>query len=170
MKTKITIVLWVLLAIAVAATQGSRQSSGSNATPTAGSGLSRTVLVGATPAAAPDQSLQLARIEIAPGTKLPAHVHPGTQLASIASGELTYTVLRGEIRVERAASNGTPGPVEVLKTGETTVLHPGDAVIETEGMLHFGENLGTEPVVILAASLFAAGEPASITEEATPAS
>jgi quercetin dioxygenase-like cupin family protein len=168
MKTRITLVLWVLLAIVVAATQGSRHSVGSDATPSAGSGLTRTVLVSATPAAAPDQTLQLARIEIAPGTKLPAHVHPGTQLASIVSGELSYTVLRGEIRVERAASNGTPGPVEVLKSGDTTVLHPGDAVIETEGMLHYGENLGTEPVVILTAVLFEAGMPASIVEEATP--
>jgi hypothetical protein len=80
---------------------------------------------------------------------------------------LTYTVLSGEIRVERAASNGTPGPVELLMAGETTVLRPGDAVIETEGMLHFGENLGSEPVVILAATLLEADQPPSIVE-ATP--
>ncbi|MCC6790111.1 MAG: cupin domain-containing protein, partial [Thermomicrobiales bacterium] len=162
MKTRITVALWVVLAILVAATQGSQQSKGSDATPTAASGLTRVVLAGATPAAAPDQSLQLARIDIAPGTKLPHHVHPGTQLASIVSGELTYTVLEGEIRVERAAIDGVPGPVEILKTGETTVLRPGDAVIETEGMVHDGENLGTETVVIMTAVLFEAGQPASI--------
>lgn len=169
MKTRITVALWVLLAIAVAATQNSRRGIGSDATPTASGGLTRTVLAGASPAAAPDQRLELARIEIAPGTTLPAHVHPGTQLASILSGELTYTVLRGEIRVERAASSGAPGSIEVLKSGDTTLLRPGDAVIETEGMLHYGENRGTEPVVIMTAVLFAAGQPASIVES-TPVS
>jgi quercetin dioxygenase-like cupin family protein len=169
MKARITLVLWVVLAVVVAATQGHHESSGSSATPTAGSGVTRSVLVGATPASAPDQSLQLVRYVIQPGTKLPAHVHPGTQIASIVSGELTYSVVSGQIRVERAAPNGTPGPVEWLKAGETTVLRPGDAVIETEGMVHFGENLGSEPVVILAATLLEAGQPPSIIEEATPA-
>lgn len=162
MKTRIMLGLWVLLALVVAVTQGSGTSIGSDATPQAATGLTRTVLAGATPAAAPDQSLQLARIEIAPGTKLPAHVHPGTQLASVISGELTYTVLDGEIRVERAPVDGAPAAVEMLTSGQTTVLHPGDAVIETEGMVHYGENLGTEPVVLMTAVLFTAGEPASI--------
>jgi quercetin dioxygenase-like cupin family protein len=123
------------------------------------------VLVAATPASAPDQSLQLVRYIIEPGTTLPKHVHPGTQLASIESGELTYTVVNGQIRVERAATNGTPGPVETLTSGQTTVLRPGDAVIETEGNVHFGENLSDEPVVILAAVLLEAGQPPSLVME-----
>lgn len=165
MKTRMMVVLWIVLAMVVAATQGSSKSSGSDATPPAASGLTRTVLVGATPAAAANQSLQLARIEIAPGTKLPTHVHPGTQLASVVSGELTYTVVEGEIRVERAAVDGAPGPSEMLTSGQTTVLYPGDAVIETEGMVHYGENLGTEPVVLMTAVLFEADQPASIPTE-----
>lgn len=164
MKTKITLALWIALIIVVAATQGSNRSAGSSATPTASSGVTRSVLIGATPASAPDQRLELVRYVIEPGTALPPHVHPGTQLASIAAGELTYTVVSGEIRVERAGAGGTPGPVEVLTAGETTVLRPGDAVIETEGMVHFGENRGTEPVVILAATLLEAGQPPSIVE------
>jgi quercetin dioxygenase-like cupin family protein len=169
MKTRIMVGLWVVLAVLVAVTQGSQRSAGSDATPApAADGLTRTVLVGATPAAAPDQSLELAQIVIAPGVKLPPHVHPGTQLASIVSGELTYTVIDGEIRVVRTSVDGAPGAEETLTSGQTTVLHPGDAVIETEGMLHYGENLGSEPVVIMTAVLFEANQPASIPVDATP--
>jgi quercetin dioxygenase-like cupin family protein len=163
MKGRITIALWVMLAIVIAATQGKEDSKGSAlATPSPSTGITRTVLVGATPAAALDQSLQLARIVIEPGVRLPIHVHPGTQLASIVSGELTYSVVLGQIRIERASIDGAPGPVEMLMAGKQTVLRPGDAVIETEGVEHFGENLGSEPVVILTATLFEAGAPASL--------
>ena len=169
MNTRVTLALWIVLAIAIAVTQERRDSEGSTlATPSASSGITRTVLVGTTPAAAPDQSLQLARIVIEPGTTLPVHEHPGTQLASIVSGDLTYNVVLGDVRVERAAVDSTPGPVDVLHAGEQTVLHPGDAVVETEGVQHYGANLGSVDVVILAASLLEAGMPASI-PVATPA-
>lgn len=169
MRTRIMFVAWLALIVVVAATQGRHQSAGSSATPVvlaspAAGGVVRSVLVAATPESAPDQRLELVRYVIEPGTTLPAHIHPGTQLAWIESGELTYTVVRGEIRVERAAENGTPAPVEWLQSGETTVLRPGDAVIETEGNVHFGANHGTEPLVILAATLLETGEPASIAQ------
>src|SRR3954447_11837107 len=98
MKGRITLALWVLLAIAIAATEGHRDSSGSagSATPVSG-GVVRIVLVEASPKAAPDQSLQLVRYVIQPGTILPQHVHPGTQLATIDSGDLTYFVVSGRI-------------------------------------------------------------------------
>jgi len=162
MKTRMMLALWVALIVVIAAAQGRHESTGSSATPAAGGGVTRSVLAAATPAAVPGQSLQLVRYVIRPGTTLPAHVHPGTQLASIESGELTYTVVRGEIRVERAAANGTPESVETLTSGETTVLRPGDAVVETEGNVHLGENLSGDPVVILAATLLEAGQPSSI--------
>jgi quercetin dioxygenase-like cupin family protein len=170
MKGRLTLVLWVVLAIVVAATQGKGDSAGSVlATPASGKGLSRIVLVGATPAAAPDKSLQLSQITIEPGTKLPLHEHPGTQLASIVSGELHYFVVTGEVQVQRGAADGSPDSVETLAAGENTILKPGDAVIEREGVHHYAENQGSEPVVILTASLFAADQPASI-PIATPAS
>ena len=171
MKTRIMLVAWMALIVVVAATQGSQHSAGSSATPAglaspaASGGVVRSVLVEAKPAAALDQTLQLVRYVIQPGTTLPAHIHPGTQLAWIAEGELTYTVVRGEIRVERSTVDGTPGPVEWFQSGETTVLRAGDAVIETEGNVHFGENRGAEPLVILAATLLEAGQPPSIVQE-----
>jgi quercetin dioxygenase-like cupin family protein len=158
MKGRITLALWVILAIAIAATQGRSDSVGSElATPSPASGLSRTVLGGATPAAAPDQSLELASIIIEPGTKLPLHEHPGTQIASIESGDLTYVVVAGTAKIVHASSE-----IEELHAGQQTVLHPGDTVIETEGMQHYGENRGDQPVVIVAASLFEAGMPPSV--------
>jgi hypothetical protein len=171
MTARITLGLWVLLALAIAATQGRQESVGRfAASPTAalGSGVVRTILVEATPANAPDQSLSLVRYDIQPGTTLPHHIHPGTQLAYIDSGELTYTVVTGRAEIHRAAADGTPGPTEWLEAGTTTVLNPGDSVIETQDMIHFGADLGTEPVVILASVLLEAGQPASILEPATP--
>jgi quercetin dioxygenase-like cupin family protein len=106
--------------------------------------------------------LELVRYVIQPGTTLATHVHPGVQIAAIASGRLTYTVLRGEVPVTRAATAGTPGPTETIAAGEVTTLGPGDAVVEYPGAVHFGRNDGAEPVVILASTLLAAGQPPAI--------
>ena len=103
----------------------------------------------ADPPGAPGRTLSLVRYVIAPGAQLPAHIHPGVQLASIESGMLTYTVVSGTATVTRAGSP-TGDPV----TGPTTItLGPGDAVAENDGMVHYGANQGTEPVVILASLL-----------------
>lgn len=141
------------------------------ATPAAG-GSVRDVLVSGLPERAPGQELQLARYTIQPGTTLALHTHPGMQIAWIAEGVLTYTVVEGgEIPVWRAASEGSPEPAEMLGPGEQTELHPGDSVVETEGVVHFGANLGDEVVIILAATLLTEGEPpAIIVEEGTPTS
>ena len=132
----------------------------------------RDVLAADLPAAAPGQELQLVRYIIQPETRLATHVHPGTQIASIASGVLTYTVLTGEVPVLRAVADGTPIPAETVRAGQTTHLHPGDAVVERPGAVHFGENRGSEPVVILAATLLTAGQPAAIpvNDQGTPVS
>lgn len=168
MKARIVLVLWVTLAIAIAITQGRGSSFGSSAaTPTPSTGVVRTVLVGATPVNEPDQSLQLVRYDIQPGTTLPAHIHPGTQIAWISEGDLSYYVVTGKARIERAGQNGTHGPIEYIEAGNHTVLHAGDSVIETQDMIHYGANLGDLPVVILAATLLEADEPAAIVQ-ATP--
>ena len=56
---------------------------------------------------------------------------------------------------------------EELQAGESTVLSGGDTVIEREGMIHYGENLGTETVLIYTSTLFTTGVPGS-TVYATP--
>ena len=45
-------------------------------------------------------------------------------------------------------------PIRWSPTGPTTIeLDAGDSVIEIDGMVHYGENLTAEPVVILATLL-----------------
>jgi quercetin dioxygenase-like cupin family protein len=101
------------------------------------------------PPGAPGRTLSLVRYTIAAGAQLPPHIHPGVQLASIESGTLTYTIVSGTATVTRKGSaSGEP------VSGPTTItLGPGDAVAENDGMVHYGANQTTEPVVILASLL-----------------
>ena len=110
-------------------------------------------------------TLTLMRYTIAPGAKLSPHIHPGVQLAHIESGTLTYTVVEGTATVTRA-----DGTVEPVTAPATTTLGPGDAVAENDGMVHFGANDTTEPVVILATLLTADGEDLAVTVTTVAAS
>jgi quercetin dioxygenase-like cupin family protein len=137
-------------------------------------GAVRTTLAEGLPPGAPGQTLQLVRYDIPAGTTLAVHVHPGMQIATVVSGELTYHVLKGAVQIGRAANMTAAGPgsTEPLSAGESTVLYPGDWVVEVPGAVHYGENLGTEPVVLLASTLLVTGEPAAIpvNPEGTPVS
>ena len=130
----------------------------------------REILNRALPPAAPGQQLELVRYTIAPGSVLAVHVHPGVQLAWIESGELTYHVLKGEVPVTRQVGQAGGDRAEAIVAGETTVVLPGDAIVEATGVVHYGENLGAEPVVIWAATLLTKGQPAAIpvNSEGTP--
>ena len=128
-------------------------------TPTA-SAVVRTVLASGEPMAAAGATLELVRYTIAPGTKLPSHRHPGMQLALVESGTLTYSVVEGSVTVhERDGGSRIVGP------GETTTIRSGEWIVETEDIVHFGENRSDLPVVILASSLLATGEPPAITTD-----
>ncbi len=117
----------------------------------------RTVLAGSNPSAAPDDALELVRYTIQPGTTLAVHRHPGTQLALIESGQLTYTVVEGEVVV-----HGVDGGTRVIGPGMTGTIQPGEWIMEHEGIVHFGANETKAPVVILASSLLEADEPPAI--------
>jgi hypothetical protein len=101
------------------------------------------------PPGALGRTLTLVRYTIAPGAQLPAHVHPGVQLASIQSGTLTYTVITGTAAVRRGAT----ATGEIVTGPATITLGPGDDVTETGDMVHFGANKTDVPVVILATLL-----------------
>src|SRR4051794_31523291 len=58
-------------------------------------GVSSETLAAARPAAVASPELALVRVMVAPGAAIPEHEHTGTQIASIISGELTYTVHSG---------------------------------------------------------------------------
>ena len=170
MNKRISMYFLIAVVALFAGMQSFQLTLGQDATPTAGGGVSRVVLVGANPPEYEDETLELIKVEVLPGAALPPHSHPGIQIASIAAGQLTYTVLVGEVQIQRAGVDDGPVTAEVMTAGNTTVLNAGDAVIEVGGMIHHAENLGTETVVIYASAFRDSTEPASILAEATPAS
>ncbi|WP_099237561.1 cupin domain-containing protein [Synechococcus sp. BDU 130192] len=122
--------------------------------------VTRTVLAEGLPEAAPNQILELVRYEIPPFATLPPHIHPGLQIARVEFGLLTYAVIEGTALITR-----TDGTKETLTAGQKTLLKPGDAVTESEGMVHFGQNETPDPVIVLATSLLTVGEPKAILME-----
>ena len=117
----------------------------------------REVLAKGYPAADRRQVLELTQYTISPKTKLPIHSHPGMQIERVMAGVLTYTVVSGEAQVTCA-----DGSELLLEAGKTAELKPGDSLVETAGMVHFGENKGDQPVVLLSSSLFDASQPKAI--------
>jgi quercetin dioxygenase-like cupin family protein len=167
----IAVALLALVAI-IGRLPATAQDGTSGATPAPAPQVVREVLGEAEPDSAPGESFELSRYIIPAGAVLPAHTHPGVQMAIVESGTLTYHVVEnGSITVTRA-----DGTEEVIGPGETATMEVGDAWVEPEGMVHYAENLTGEPVILLSASLFTEGEPASeivdldATPEATPAS
>ncbi|HEY7034917.1 MAG TPA: hypothetical protein VH482_26490 [Thermomicrobiales bacterium] len=150
-KSLYAIVLVTLLAIGFGVSGAVSRAQNATAT--------REVLVTGKPEAAPGKLLQLQRVTIPPHVKLPVHIHPGMQAAWISAGTLHYTIVRGEAQVTRAPVNGTPSPTESFTDGSETDLHPGDSLVETEGLIHFAENQTDAPVEIFIASLLTDGVP-----------
>jgi quercetin dioxygenase-like cupin family protein len=114
------------------------------------------------PAGARGRTLGLSRVTIAAHTRLGLHRHPGTQIAYIRRGTLTYTVRTGAVNVYRGAADQNPTLVRRVAAGQTGPVHAGEWVIERPDAVHFGANRGDRPVVILLATLFKNGSPASI--------
>lgn len=111
-------------------------------------GITREVLASVLPPNAPGTALYLTRVRIAPGSPLPEHFHDGTQVARVVSGVLTYEVVSGVARVDRADGSSATytGPASVK-------LRPGDVVTEFPGMVHQGRNATKRPVVTVTAAL-----------------
>lgn len=169
--TRRTLLAWIGLTLASVGLTGMPVSGTGQATP-ASTGVVREVIMSGNPEAAPGQILELVRYTIPAGLTLPAHTHPGMQVATIESGTLHYTVLEGEVPLTRAAVNATPQPAESITASSGEVaIGPGDSFVEAEGIVHFGRNAGPEPVVILVASLLTEGQPPAhlVPMDATPA-
>ena len=62
----------------------------------------------------------------------------------------------------RGAADQDPRVVRRVAGGKTGSVHPGEWVIERPRVVHFGANKGDRPVVILLATPFEDGSPASI--------
>ena len=119
--------------------------------------VTRKVLASGYPTQDQKQILELVRYTIPPKTKLPTHIHPGMQIERVEAGTLTYTVVKGEAKVTKANSTEF-----ILKAGETLQLTVGDSLVESAGMVHYGENKTNSPVILLSASLFDANQPKAI--------
>jgi quercetin dioxygenase-like cupin family protein len=113
------------------------------------------------PKGAADRTLGLSRVTVMPGAQLASHHHPGTQIARVTNGTLTYSVETGSVKVLRGPSDD-PTLVRRIGAGETGKVRPGQWIVEQPSEVHHAANRGTEPVVIYLATLFPTGAPASI--------
>ena len=114
------------------------------------------------PAGAPGRTLGLSRVTIPAHTQLGLHRHPGTQIAYIQKGTLTYTVRTGVVSVYRGAADQDPELVRRIAAGQTGQVQAGEWVVEPPTAVHFGANQGDGPLRILLATLFKNGRPPSI--------
>jgi quercetin dioxygenase-like cupin family protein len=146
------------LAVALVGTNGSGGSDEPGKAVEGGgvtaNGVTRTPLGEAAPDDAPGQRLYLQQVVIAPHAKLAEHFHQGSQVARVTSGVLTYNIVSGSATVTRAG-----GRTETVAGPTTVLLHPGDALVETSSLIHFGSNTTEKPVVILLAALLEQGAP-----------
>ncbi|MDF2761898.1 MAG: Cupin 2, conserved barrel domain protein [Thermomicrobiales bacterium] len=124
------------------------------------------ILGRAAPATVANPELSLGRVTVMPGAVLPVHYHPGTQIGVVVQGELTYTVFTGEIEWYRG--DDPTGEPYAIGPGETVVVHPGDALVESPESIHQGSNNGAIPLVIYLSTLFPTDAPRAIVVEATP--
>jgi hypothetical protein len=152
--------LTLTLAVAAACSGGDddRDARSAGTTTTGGTGVTRTQLGQASPVNAPGQMLHLEHVTIAPGAKLAEHFHLGTQVARVMSGTLTYNIVSGTATITRAGgqTEEASGPKEVR-------LEPGDTIVETSDLVHFGANDTGAPVEIELAALLAQGAPLATT-------
>jgi quercetin dioxygenase-like cupin family protein len=147
-------------AAALLATAGGGYATGAQQTPAQ---ATRNALAQAVdPTGAHGRTLGLSRVVIPAHTRLGLHHHPGTQVAYVRKGTLTYTVKSGVVKIFRGAADQDPRVVGRVEAGETGKVHAGEWVIERPSVVHFGANAGDRPVVILLATLFRNGAPAAI--------
>ena len=66
------------------------------------------------------------------------------------------------MKVYRGAADQHPVVVRRVSAGQTASVNAGEWVIERPRVVHFGANNADGPVVILLATLFKNGKPASI--------
>jgi quercetin dioxygenase-like cupin family protein len=101
-------------------------------------------------------------VKITPAARIALHHHPGTQLAYIERGVLTYSVHTGSVAVMRGAADQTPKLVRRIDDGETAKIRAGEWIVEQPSTIHRARNAGSAPVVILLATLFTNGSPPSL--------
>lgn len=117
------------------------------------------------PAGADGMTLGLSRVTVEPGARLALHRHPGTQVARIARGALTYTVVTGSVTVRRGDPERNARVVRQIRAGQTAVIRAGQWIVERPGTIHRARNAGEERIVIWLSTLFRTGAPPAIPVE-----
>lgn len=107
------------------------------------------------------RDLGLSRVTVMPDAELAAHHHPGTQVAYIERGTLTYTVNTGSVTVMRGSADD-PEVVRRIEAGETGRIRSGQWIVEQPNDHHQAANRGDIPVVIFTATLLKKDFPAAI--------
>lgn len=113
------------------------------------------------PKGAKKRTLGLSRVTVPAGAQLALHHHPGTQIASIQQGTLTYTVQHGSVTVSTGDAD-TPKFVRTISAGQTANIKAGQWIVEQPSTIHRAANKGKKKIVILLATLFPQGSPPSI--------
>src|SRR4051794_8020579 len=114
------------------------------------------------PVGAEGRTLGLSRVKIAAHARIALHRHPGTQLAYIERGVLTYSVRSGSVSVMRGAADQSPKLVRTIGAGQTGKIRAGEWIVEQPTTIHQARNDGRRRVVILLATLFTNGSPPSL--------
>lgn len=114
------------------------------------------------PIGAKGRTLGLTRVTIPAGVVLALHHHPGTQVAYVASGTLTYTVKRGMVPVLHGTADASPTVVRSIRAGQSGRIAAGEWIVEEPSTVHWAANRTTKPVVIYLATLFPTGDPPAI--------
>ena len=113
------------------------------------------------PLNAPGQGMSLYRFTMPPGEALPAHSHPGATLLQIEAGEMSYTVVRGQVRFWTRDADGKRMD-RLVTAGETMVFGPGDAIFYDADTAHSAVNPGDVPVAVIAVTLLDTSQPQAI--------
>lgn len=113
------------------------------------------------PAGGRGRTLALSRVTVPPHAKLALHHHPGTQVAYIEAGTLTYTVKRGTVTVRTGPADSAK-IVRRITAGHTGSIAAGQWLVEQPTVVHRAANDTGKRIVILLATLFPNGSPPSI--------
>jgi quercetin dioxygenase-like cupin family protein len=114
------------------------------------------------PRGAKGRTLALTKVTIPAGTRLALHHHPGTQIAYVQAGVLTYSVDQGSAKIKHGPADDHPRLVRKVEAGETARIRAGQWIVEQPSDHHYAANLGDKRVLLYLSTLFRRGAPPSI--------
>jgi quercetin dioxygenase-like cupin family protein len=159
-RNSILVALCALLAVAALSAYAGAQMVG-DPKPVVREALAQDV----NPAGAKGRTLGLSRVDVPPGAQLPLHRHPGTHIARIERGVLTYTVVTGSVNVWRGNPEVKATKVRTVRAGQTAPIRAGQWIVEKPGTIHRAANRGKVGIVLYVSTLFKNGAPPAIPVE-----